>query len=104
MVDVPQHPDGMRRLPPVSLPVAAGTMRAASAAALPPDEPPGMCVGSHGFPVWGVAEPAANSCVWVWPRSTIPAAFSRAHTVLSPVATLTGNCPEDPSSTRLEAV
>ena len=41
----------MRSDPPVSLPVATGTMRAASAAAEPPDEPPGVRVESHGLRV-----------------------------------------------------
>ena len=40
---------GWRIEPPVSVPVAAGTRRAATAAAEPPDEPPGTRVVSHGF-------------------------------------------------------
>lgn len=63
-----------------------------------------MWVGSQGFPVCGVADPAANSCMWVWPSSGIPAALSGAQTVESPVATFCGNCPEDPLRTLLEAV
>ena len=38
----PQHDDGMRIEPPPSDPVASGTMPEAMAAALPPEEPPGL--------------------------------------------------------------
>ena len=40
---------GWRIEPPVSVPVAAGNRRAATAAAEPPDEPPGTCSRFHGF-------------------------------------------------------
>ena len=40
---------GWRIEPPVSVPVAAGTSRAATAAAEPPEEPPGTRLSSHGF-------------------------------------------------------
>jgi hypothetical protein len=40
---------GWRIEPPVSVPVAAGAMQAATAAAEPPDEPPGTRLWSHGF-------------------------------------------------------
>ena len=43
---MPHSAAGMRTEPPVSVPRPAGTMRAATAAAVPPDEPPGMRVGS----------------------------------------------------------
>src|SRR5688500_5673633 len=39
--EMPQHDDGMRIEPPPSEPVHNGTMPEASAAAEPPDEPPG---------------------------------------------------------------
>ena len=39
---VPQQADGIRSEPPVSLPSAAGVIRATSAAALPPLEPPAI--------------------------------------------------------------
>ena len=45
----PQKEAGWRTLPPVSVPRAAGTMRPATAAALPPDEPPGTRVRSQGL-------------------------------------------------------
>ena len=41
IVDVPQSAEGMRSDPAVSVPVAAGVVREASAAPLPPLEPPG---------------------------------------------------------------
>ncbi len=47
---VPQHADGMRSDPQVSVPSAAGTMPAASAAALPPLEPPTTRSSAHGLP------------------------------------------------------
>ena len=45
----PQKLAGWRIEPPVSVPVAAGSRRAATAAAEPPDEPPGTRVVSHGL-------------------------------------------------------
>jgi hypothetical protein len=93
----PDSEAGMRSDPAVSVPVAAGTMRAASAAAEPPLDPPAERSSAHGLPTWSVVPPNANSCVWVWPTSTIPAARSRAHATASASATL-------PSSTRLDAV
>jgi len=45
----PQNDAGWRIEPPVSVPVAAGVRRAATAAALPPDEPPGVQDRSQGF-------------------------------------------------------
>src|SRR4051812_26229402 len=98
LIDVMPHAEaGERRLPPVSVPVAAGVMRAPTAAPLPPLEPPGLFVGSHGLEVCGVPTPKANSSVWVWPSRTIPAALRRFQTAQSPRATL-------PSSTLEEAV
>ena len=75
---VPQHADGIRSEPHVSLPSAAGIMPAASAAALPPLEPPATRSSAHGLPTWSVVPPAANSWVWVWPSSTMPWRRSRA--------------------------
>ena len=42
MPDSPQHAAGIRIDPPPSDPVASGTMPAASAAAVPPEDPPGV--------------------------------------------------------------
>src|SRR3954453_3882710 len=49
--DSPHSADGMRIDPPPSDPVARGTIPAAMAAALPPDDPPGLRARSHGFRV-----------------------------------------------------
>ena len=65
IVLVPQHAEGIRSEPQVSAPSAAGVIRAASAAALPPLDPPATRSGAHGLPTWSVVPPAANSCVWV---------------------------------------
>ena len=46
---IPQHAAGMRIEPPVSVPSAASHRPAASAAAEPPLEPPGMRSGSSGL-------------------------------------------------------
>src|SRR3982751_3597646 len=75
-------------LPPVSEPSAAQHMPAASAAALPPELPPGMRSGSHGLRVvrnalFSVELPIANSSRFVLPRITAPAASSFCTTVAS---------------------
>ena len=72
----------------MSVPVAAGTRRAATAAALPPDEPPGTRVVSQGLAtgpkkLFSFDEPIANSSMLALPSSTVPAARSRATTVAS---------------------
>ena len=45
----PQYAAGMRMEPPVSVPVARGTIPAANAAPDPPLDPPGIRVTSQGF-------------------------------------------------------
>src|SRR5688500_12751986 len=47
----PQQAEGMRIDPRPSFPTANGTMPAATAAALPPEEPPGVRSGFHGLRV-----------------------------------------------------
>src|SRR5258707_7637839 len=84
----PQKAAGIRSDPSVSEPSAAVTMREASAAALPPLDPPVISAGSHGLPHCGVTATKANSSVWVCPRSTIPALANPAQSVLSPLPTL----------------
>ena len=49
MPNSPQHDAGMRIEPPPSEPWASGIVPAATAAAAPPDEPPGVCSGLHGL-------------------------------------------------------
>src|SRR3981189_347337 len=96
LIDVtPRNAAGIRSDPSVSDPIAAGTIRAASAAALPPLEPPVIREGSHGLPHWGVNARHANSSVWVCPSRTIPAVLSFVHAWLSPVATLPASTCED---------
>lgn len=42
-------PEGIRIDPPMSLPIPSGDIRAAMAAASPPEEPPANLDLSHGF-------------------------------------------------------
>src|SRR6185503_588790 len=74
--------------PPVSLPSAAMHSSAATAAAEPPDDPPGMRVGSHGLRVGPNAEfsvelPIAYSSMFNRPRMMAPALRSFSITVAS---------------------
>src|SRR6185436_1579923 len=86
---VTPHSDaGWRMEPPVSVAVAMGATRAATAAAEPPDDPPGTSFRSQGFftgPYQLVSfdEPMANSSMFVLPSVTMPAAFSFSTTVAS---------------------
>ena len=75
-------------LPPVSLPRLAAENPAATAAALPPLDPPGTREVSSGLRVgpnaeFSVLEPIANSSRFVLPTITAPAAASRVTTVAS---------------------
>src|SRR5205085_7667486 len=84
----PQNAAGCRTEPPVSDPSAAGTMRAATAAADPPDDPPATRVRSHGLRVTpnaecSVDEPIANSSRFVLPIIVLPALLMRVITVVS---------------------
>lgn len=84
----PANDAGWRIEPPVSVPVAAGAMRAATAAELPPELPPGTAFVSHGFftapnAEFSLDEPIANSSMLVLPSVTMPAACRRATTVAS---------------------
>src|SRR3954453_13882513 len=72
--------------PPVSVPIAHGAVPAATAAALPPDDPPGTRVRSHGFwtgpkPECSLEEPMANSSWLVLPSRGAPAARMFSTTV-----------------------
>ncbi len=82
---LPQNAAGMRIDPAPSVPTLSGPSPAATAAAVPPDEPPGVFAGSHGLrviPVSGelVSALQPNSGVVVLPISTAPASRSRAVT------------------------
>src|SRR5260370_13007802 len=78
----PQNAAGIRVDPPPSLAVHMGTNPAATAAAEPPDEPPGVRVRSQGLRVVPhagefVKATAPNSGAAVCPTGTAPAARSR---------------------------
>src|SRR5207253_1409944 len=84
----PQNAAGCRTDPPVSDPSAAGTIRAATAAAEPPEDPPATRDVSHGFRVTPNAEcsvddPIANSSRFVLPMTERPALRRRAIAVAS---------------------
>ena len=72
--------------PPVSEPSANGTMPAATAAADPPDEPPGTRSRSQGLCTgpkaeFSLEEPMANSSQLVLPIGTAPASSARCTVV-----------------------
>src|SRR5215470_11576061 len=74
--------------PPVSEPSAIGAMRAATAAADPPLEPPGVRSSAHGLRAgpnaeFSVDEPIANSSQLVLPMTTAPAVSRRTIAVAS---------------------
>src|SRR5215218_4478365 len=85
---------GMRTLPAPSDPIAAVTRPAATAAALPPDDPPGVWLRDHGFRVCPNAGPLVNghwpsSQVLVLPTMTAPAVRSLRTTSASATAVRT---------------
>ena len=76
---MPQHDDGKRSEPPRSEPTPSGVIPAASAAASPPLEPPGVRVGSHGLRVrprsaLSVSQRRPRSGAFVRARGMAPAA------------------------------
>ena len=76
---MPHSDAGWRIDPPVSVPIAHGARPAATAAALPPLDPPGTRARSHGFwtgpkPEFSLDEPIANSSWLVFPSTEAPAA------------------------------
>src|SRR5215813_11053630 len=73
---MPQNAAGLP-IATVCDPIAAGHMRAATAAADPLLEPPGVCARFHGFLV-GPGSRFANIVVTVLPRIIAPAAFTRS--------------------------
>src|SRR5881409_440117 len=84
----PHSAAGCRTEPPVSVPSAQTASPAATAAAEPPDDPPGTVARSHGLRTGPYAEfsfedPIANSSQFVFPTRTEPAWRSRAHGVQS---------------------
>src|SRR3954453_14032258 len=88
MPTTPHNAAGCRTEPPVSEPSAIGAKPAATAAAEPPDDPPGTFAVSCGLcvtpnPEFSVDEPIANSSRFVLPTMTAPASRSRVITVAS---------------------
>src|SRR5439155_6507338 len=84
----PQNAAGCRTDPPVSDPSAAGTIRAATAAADPPEDPPATQSRFHGLRVTpnaecSVDEPMANSSRFVLATMDHPFARRRVTTVAS---------------------
>jgi len=83
--NTPQHDAGIRIDPPPSPPLAIGTIRAATAAADPPLDPPGVRPGSQGLRVApkssdSVTGSSPSSGVAVLPKITSPARLERATT------------------------
>src|SRR6185437_14826072 len=80
----PAQAAGIRIEPIPSLACASGTRPADTAAALPPDEPPGVRVRSHGLRVMlsgeSVLAKMHSSGTLVRPTTTAPAARSRRTT------------------------
>src|SRR3712207_1201965 len=82
---MPQKAAGILIEPPPSVPTLNGPMPRATAAALPPLEPPAVRVGAQGFtvtPVRGLSVTPFHpySGVVVFPRRTAPCSLSRAAT------------------------
>ena len=85
---MPQNEAGRRMEPPVSVPKAAQAWSAATAAADPPDEPPGTRSVSQGLrhgvkAEFSFDEPMANSSQLTLPIITAPASLRRCVTVAS---------------------
>src|SRR5690349_15861568 len=73
----PVKPQGMRIEPPPSVPTVSGPMPEATAAAPPPEDPPGVIFGFHGLRVIPVNGPSVtpfqpNSGVVVLPSRMAP--------------------------------
>ena len=86
MPTTPQSAAGWRIEPPVSVPSAIIASPAATAAALPPELPPGTRSRSQGlrvgkYPEFSVELPMANSSQLVTPSMTAPASNRRATAV-----------------------
>src|SRR5690348_13752581 len=99
---------GWRIDPPVSVPVVPGSSSAATAAADPPELPPGTQSALHGLrtgPKYDVSldEPIANSSMFVLPTSIVPASRSFATTCASYGATKSSSI-RDPHVVRRPAV
>src|SRR6185436_3089210 len=90
---IPHNAAGMRIEPRVSLPSAPIHSPAASAAAEPPEDPPGERAVSQGFLhvpkcTLSLITPNAHSCILVLPTNTLPAARSLLTTMQSTRSTV----------------
>src|SRR5271169_70536 len=98
---IPQNDEGMRTEPAPSVPIATGPIPDATAAAAPPDDPPGVILVFHGFlvmPVSGlsVVPLMPNSGVLVLPNTTAPASRNRAVTGASTSQDCRGSMVREP--------
>ena len=96
---MPQYVAGLTVEPIVCEPSASGTMHAATAAAEPLDEPPGVRDSSCGLVV-GPADAMAYSVDTVVPRMTAPADRKRATTAAS-LAGILARCSDVPQPQRM---
>src|SRR5215211_6593503 len=92
----PQHAAGIRIDPPASEALATARTPDATAAAAPPEEPPGVCSGLQGLRTGpkrtgSVIGSSPNSQLRGVPISGMPAAFGRAAAVLSTSGTKSPN-------------
>src|SRR3954451_18251755 len=78
----PQNEAGRITEPPVCVPSASGIMPAATAAAEPDDDPPGVCAWLRGLSV-AVGSSAAKAVVVVLPAMVAPARVSISTTAAS---------------------
>ena len=83
IVTVPLNAAGIRNEPPPSVPTDHAPMPSATAAALPPLDPPAVSAGSHGLPVAPCRDESVtpfqpNSGVVVFPSRMAPVSRSRA--------------------------
>src|SRR5918997_3634091 len=72
MAATPQYEAGRMTEPPVCVPSASGTMPAATAAAEPDEEPPGVCARLRGLRV-AAGSMKAKAVVAVLPMGVAPA-------------------------------
>ena len=105
----PQKPHGIRIDPPPSVPRASGTIPAASAAELPPLDPPAVRVTSHGLRVTPSSGPwvtpfQPNSGVVVLPTATAPLRASAATDGASTSHARSGSTAREPRSVGHPAV
>src|SRR5712671_6689244 len=100
---IPQNDDGMRTEPAPSVPTASGPIPDATAAAAPPDDPPGVILVFHGLTVTPVSVLSVvplmpNSGVVVLPSSTAPDSRRRAVTGASTSHACFGSMVREPRS------